>query len=177
MRVLIVGGNSKLGEELYRVLVDTGDIVSRTTRRRHRPDGDHHASGWLFLDLLEPTLPRVPVDVVYLVAAVTRVVDCESDPTSWRVNADAPVVLALQTRDYGVHPHIIFVSSDAVERAPHMAYSRQKAHAEGVVLSIGGGVVRPGRISDAGRPALAELLADLGRQRFTGLRRWEEPVG
>lgn len=106
---------------------------------------------------------------VFLVAACTGVVRCEAEPETWAVNFDAPVQLALAAAAAGGRP--IFISSDAVSRAPHTAYARQKAMTELGVLGCGGIVVRPSRITQDGAPAFASYLrrvAEVAEQ--TGVR-------
>lgn len=169
---VIVGGDSRLGQALDRKLA--GQSVVRTSRRLDTAD--------LYLDLLDPKLsdlefPDAPRVILYLVAAMTGVVQCERDPDSWRVNADAPALLALAARDCNSRScswRTVFVSSDAVECAPHTAYAKQKAHAESVVLSCGGRVVRPARIGNAQQyEEVAELLLRVGvAPHISSITRW-----
>lgn len=169
-RALVVGGDARLGAALLTALAAPGISEHHPIATSRRPS---HASeqGWFPLDLSDNDL-RLPTwsDVVYLVAAVTKVVDCDAHPqATWRVNADAPVTLALQAHREA--RHVIFISSDAVEKAPAMNYSRQKAYAESMVLGMGGTVVRPSRIPpDASK--LVELLVMLGKMQTPGLVRW-----
>lgn len=124
---------------------------------------------------LSKEYPRLPCEyaggVVFLVAAITSLGAAESDPVAWRVNADAPAALALEAAKAKMFP--IFVSSDAVERFPHMAYSKQKAYAETIVLGCGGAVVRPTRIPRERVGQLVQYLIGLAEGRHAGLHRWQ----
>jgi len=175
-KVLVVGGDSNVGKALCKTFCGghlSVPYVVRTTR------GEVLHSDQIHLDLLNPNLPTdMTYDVIYLVAAITGIMACEKDPESWRVNADGPAQLALQATDarfdLGKMPaHVVFISSDAVESAPRLAYSLQKAYAETVVLSLGGTVVRPARILPERIDNLVELLIDVGLNRKSGLHRWE----
>jgi len=113
VKVFVTGAGGYIGSALVRKLSLEGHEVTGTIRGT--------------LDLLAPgDLSRFgPQEVVYLCAAVTRFIECESDPTSYRVNVDAQVEIA---REWPAK--VVFVSSQAVERALHTAYGMQKALAE-----------------------------------------------
>jgi len=174
MKALVIGGDGMLGSALVADLKNKGHDVSATSRL--------HKDASNYLDLYQPRHYDFPhgVNVVYLVAAITKVVDCEADPQkTWQVNADAPVELCRaamegwsdQTGAY-FSPHVIFISSDAVERAPNLNYSKQKAYAEQYVLARGGAVVRPSRIPQFKVHELATFLINLGLDREPGMFRW-----
>lgn len=116
-----------------------------------------------------------PVDatkVVYLVAAITGIMRCETDPDAWRVNAEAPAFLARQARARGWH--VVFISSGTVERASHTASARQKSYADLAVLMLGGCVVRPlPAVPPEKYVEFADLLVRLGEEERAGLVRWE----
>lgn len=117
--------------------------IVETTRRRER-DGPPSLA---FLDMRDPELPKFQMGVIctiFVIAAVTGIAQCERDPDTWRINADAPGTIARLGATH--HARTIFVSSDAVEIAPHTVYAMQKAHAETQVLAAGGAVLRPSRI-------------------------------
>lgn len=172
MQALIVGGDSKLGLALAREFAWISVWLDWTTRR------SPVVPPAIELDLRNPLLPPVEKSiasgsrVLFIVAAITGVVQCETDPDAWRVNADAPILLTRQA-----HPRawtVVFVSSDAVERAPHTAYAMQKAHAEAGVLALGGIVVRPARMSQPEDYAeVARLMISVGEHgSSTGVERW-----
>ena len=145
MKILIVGGDSKVGKALYTRFADDATLpdgleVATTTRGVVNHKHQRH------LDLLNPVLPaNEDFDLIYLVAAVTGIMACEADAqNSWRVNADGPAQLAVQasrknirvgpTYAAGKFVHTVFISSDAVESGPKLNYSMQKAYVEGIVL-------------------------------------------
>lgn len=128
-------------------------------------------------NLLDPTLPLSEEDglhVVYIVAAITGIMRCEVDEEAWSTNADGPVALTLQAKQRGWP--VVFVSSEAVERAPQLAYAQQKAYVETVVLTTGGCVVRPNRITAERLDDLVALMIETGAAlaggQHVGLVRW-----
>ena len=146
MRALVVGIDSRIGAALAERLAAAGwDVVG--TSRRGTP-------GSLPLDLA--ALPAVEsglaTDVCFLCAAMTRQADCQADQdTAWRVNAEAPGLIAQAVAASGVRT--ILLSTNAVfdgtvgQRAattplcPLNSYGRQKAEAERGVLATPGAVV------------------------------------
>lgn len=165
MKMLVVGGDSKLGSVLVPHLLARGHDVTRTTRR------PVYAPGLVHLDLLDPRLPPEHFDAVYLMAAITGVVPAETHPDAWRVNAEAPVALALEAHRDGMH--VVFMSSGTVERAPHTASAMQKRYVDLAVAMIGGCVVRPLPVVPSDKYGeLADLLAVVGERRATGVVRW-----
>lgn len=189
MRALVVGGDSKLGAALAFALRERNHEVTCTTRRvtlgprgfgaLRRPDAVQLLPfGWVHLDMLDPVLPPGLFDVIYIMAAITGIAPASSNPDAWRVNAEAPVVLAQQARDirkeHSSGWHVVFMSSGAVERAQETACARQKSYADLAVLMLGGCVFRPlPTVPPAKYGEIADLLVDIGEQRRTGLVRWE----
>ena len=112
MRALVIGGNSYLGSALVSGLEAAGWETIVTTRQT--------------CDLLSlpETLPAA--DVVYICAASTRFIDCESDQLAYRTNVDAPIKIA----QLCAPAKIVYLSSEAVERALHTNYGMHKALAE-----------------------------------------------
>lgn len=173
MRAIVVGGDGKLGRALCARLLELGHDITRTTRRigplpRGRP-GEELA----YLDLLDPVLPRGKASALFIMGGIPGFVPASSNPDAWRVNAEAPVLLAMQARSRDIAA--IHLSSGAVERAQETAYGRQKAHADLGVLLCGGCVVRlmpvvsPDKYVD-----VADLLIDAASRRLQGmLIRWE----
>lgn len=168
MRALVVGGDSKLGMALFVRLVERGHTVLRTSRTLKDV---RQSPGWWHLDLREPVLPEIDdVQVVYIMAAITGIAPASFDPDAWRVNAEAPVLLAMQAKERGWHT--VFMSSGAVERAQETNSARQKAYADLAVLMLGGCVVRPLPVVPPEKYAeLADVLIDVGEQRRAGLVR------
>ena len=175
---LVVGGDSRLGLCLIGLLRgDKENRVRWTSRREHTVRVNPPAT---FLDLLNPALlddefliNKGQGHVTYIVAAMTEFGACEGGgaATSWRVNADAPGAIARQASRLDSFP--VFVSSDAVEFAPHTAYAMQKVHAELAVLAAGGGVVRPARIAEEGDYLqVAEFMTRMAECRYNAIVRW-----
>ena len=174
---LIIGGDGGLGKVLRTRLA--GEQWKATTRREINPDwywaGNESPIPWIGaipLDLSKPIGELPAADFVYIVAAVTKIVECERNQVeTWVINADAPVEIG---RRYAATKgtFVIFVSSDAVEFMGQSAYGRQKAYVESFMLTIGAAVVRPSRIEPDSRVALAEFMIDVAMNRRSGLHRW-----
>lgn len=152
---LIVGCEGLLGAALMAIL----DSAIGTSRRLN----EH-----FHLDLSKP-IPELPeCNVVYLTAAIKGFEPCEGKPLTWRVNADAPIAIALQLKDTAFP---VFISTDAVEWSA-AAYSRQKAYVEPVILMLGGAVIRPGRFDKSNVEGLAKFTENIGRNRLSGVHKW-----
>ena len=177
MRALIIGGDSKLGRALHERLLARGHEVVCTTRQRRK--ATIAAAGPIYFDMLDPRLPLKVADagvggevVVYIMAAITGTVPAESHPDAWRVNAEAPVAIALEARARAWH--VVFMSSGTVELAQHSASARQKSYAEAVVHMCGGCVVRPlPTVPPEKYGHVADLLVAVGEERRAGTVRWE----
>ena len=123
------------------------------------------------LDLLEPgDLSRFGhQDIVYLCAAKTRFLDCEADPTAYRINVDAQIALA---RHWG-HERIVYLSSEAVEMALHTAYGMHKALCEmGLWGVTSPRIARLSKVTTDRLQACCDWLAELPRKP-PGVYRWE----
>lgn len=174
MRSLVIGGRGLIGTALVRGLVSEygAKSVTYTTRTGepspHLPD----AAACVKLDLLGPRLPAGKFNVVYIVAANPKLIECEK-PGAWRVNADGPAALVLQNRQLFDPAHVVFVSSDVVEIAPQLSYAAQKLYVESLVLATSGAVVRPGRCSPETVGSLVRVLIRAGQQITQGLVRWQ----
>lgn len=119
MNVLIVGSDGFIGAQLFRRLSERAYMKVFGTSRRG--NGIH-------LDLLCPEVTRFPsnLDVLYLCAAMTRFIECEADPISYNVNVDAQIEIAKRHS----YAKIVYLSSEAVEKALHTNYGMQKALCE-----------------------------------------------
>lgn len=165
MDMLVVGGDSKLGSVLCDHLAARGHDVVRTSRREAPPDGVVN------FDMLDPAMPEGSFDVVYIMAAITGVVAAETHPDAWCVNAEGPVVLAIEANRRGAH--VVFVSSGTVERAPHTASAMQKSYVDLAVTLLGGCVVRPlPAVPPDKYGEVAALIAHVGERRHVGTVRW-----
>ncbi len=112
MKALVIGGTSFIGSSLVSALRGRGIDTDYTTRET--------------LDLLAVPKKLGVCDVVFICAAKTRLIDCEDDPTAYRINVDGPMLTARAAAP----SKIVFLSTEAVERALHLNYSMQKALAE-----------------------------------------------
>lgn len=172
---LVIGGDGFLGKALARRLRDGGETdVVWTTRRR---DWTIAPQGSFFFDLLSSDPGELPpCDIVYLVAANTKIAECERDPTAWRVNVDAPIAIAkrfMRERLFGKSIEIVYLSSDAVETCSGTAYGRQKAAAEAYMHAIDATIIRPGRIPPERVDDLADIIIAAGLNRRRGVIRWQ----
>ena len=175
MRALVIGGDGNLGQALCCELAAQGLMFTRTTRR----EIDHFHPSIVHCDLrdFDPSAGLWAVAtparrVIYIMAAITGIMRAETDPDAWRVNAEAPLLIAQKARAVG--HHVVFISSGTVERAPHTALARQKSYADQAVLMLGGCVVRPLPYVEPDKYVeLARLLIQVGLARRTGVVRWE----
>lgn len=154
MNALVTGASGYIGSALVQRLKPN---VQGTTRKT--------------LDLLELgdlTFLGKP-DVVYLCAAKTRFIDCEADHTAYRVNVDAQIEIA--THFAGAK--IVFLSSEAVERALHTNYGMHKALAEMGLRAVCNPIIARicSKVSDSTLPNLVNWLVGLADVK-PGVYRW-----
>jgi dTDP-4-dehydrorhamnose reductase len=157
---LIIGGDGLLGTALLKYL-DNKAISAIATSRRRAPN---------LLDLSKFIPPLPEANIVYIVAAVPKIIECERDPKTWTINADAPVAIARQCARRG--SFVVFVSTDAVQRDSNLAYARQKAYAESYMNTIDAAIVRPSRFTADTVDLLARYLYEIGRDRLVGVHQW-----
>ncbi len=95
MKVLLLGANGQVGQELLRALVPLGQVIA-TTRGGVLPDGNAcEVADFDQPDSLALLLQRIRPDVVVNAAAYTAVDRAEDNRDAvWRANAEAPGVLA-----------------------------------------------------------------------------------
>ena len=145
--VLVIGGESLIGESVIQRLLDSGLDVLATTRRI--PPGNPK---WIHLDLVAPydEWPELPKARAWIIcAAESRLWACRKDTiTSTRVNVDAPVALARLGFKSGTH--IVFLSTNQVFNgdtahllptdpvSPATVYGQQKADAENQIAALKG---------------------------------------
>jgi nucleoside-diphosphate-sugar epimerase len=158
VKVLVTGSDGLIGKALVKTLQElTADVTPA-----NREVLDHLNLG---------DLSRLgEQDIVFLLAGKTRFIDCESDPTAYRVNVDAQLQLA---RHFSAS-RVVFVSSEAVEKALHTNYGMHKALAETGLWGVC--APRIGRICKKVTPqtlqACCDWLAELPRKP-PGVYRWE----
>jgi dTDP-4-dehydrorhamnose reductase len=107
-------------------------------------------------------------DVLYLIAAMPGLYQCEGNRTSYRVNADAPVALARRYKT----SFVVFISSDAVENAGLVNYARAKARVENYIDTIDGAIIRPSKVTAETAASLAGVAVHVGMNRISGVTHW-----
>lgn len=187
-RWLIVGADGLIGRHLYAALQLSGAQVQGTSRRWGSP---HH-----FVDLAADagswTLPEA--DIVVIAAAMSRIADCENDPTlTRRINVDA--ALSIAAKVWTEKTHVVFLSSSGVfdganslptpstPPQPLNAYGRQKMEAEYLLQTAAGtqhglSIIRPTKILGEDTPILREWQAALvdGQAIHPHAWRWMAPI-
>lgn len=156
---IIIGGDGLIGSKLAQML----PYSMFTSRHNNRAT---------YLDLEKPELSIDPkaIEIVYLVAAMTKAFDCQRDQKkSHTVNVDGPLWVA----NYFRTSFIVFLSSEAAMYAQETAYGRQKAQAEMGLIAMksyrGVAIVRPGKITlDNVSEACIKIIA-IGTERKYGV--------
>ncbi len=111
-KVMVIGGSSQIGQEIYDNLVQNHYEVYKTTRNL----GDC-AEKIIYLDLLDVTKFQciISFDVVILCAALTKIETCElNENLSEEINYLAQIQLVKYFKKQNPFVHIIFLSSNAV---------------------------------------------------------------
>lgn len=129
MKIIVIGSGGTIGKALLEALKDAGHDATGLTRKE------------LDLLALPDELPPVfhGAEVVYLCAARTRFIDCEADSDTYRVNVDAVVKLGQALKFSGAR--LVYLSSEAVEKALHTNYGMHKALAEMGLQAVGNPVI------------------------------------
>lgn len=155
-KILIVGGNSFLGERLRQKLTEDGFDVVVTTRRV-----DFSSSEFLDLGVENLEFSKLPKDVDWVVvcAAITNANECEKNTAySSLINVTAPIDIAryysqfsiptlLISTDFIFQQNIPCIGFDA-SKHPVGEYGRQKVQMESIFLKEGllGAICRFGKI-------------------------------
>jgi UDP-glucose 4-epimerase len=113
-RVLVTGGSGFIGRRLVRALLGTGARVTVADRRAFPDDAVDSVVG----DLCDPSVisrvVRQETDVIFHLAAVTRVLDSIKDPAgTYRTNVGVTANLLEQARQHGVGAFLL-ASTNAV---------------------------------------------------------------
>lgn len=171
---LIIGSDGALGSALKKYLVERGEQVIESTRRR-----DTCSANRIFLDLSneidDSWSPPPGVSVVYICAAVASLEKCLADPdASARVNVNNTVTIARECMENGLF--VIFPSTNLVFDGsapsrkigdlifPKTEYGRQKAEAEKQLQVCGGNnlaIVRFTKIITPGFPLILQWIQSL----------------
>lgn len=115
-KALVIGASGFIGKGLADYLWNHGFEVTGPRREA--------------LDLLN--LPdQLPwAHVWYICAAMSRFIECEDQRAAYRVNVDGPVEIGRRSNINKYVPRVVYLSSEAVERALHTNYGMHKALAE-----------------------------------------------
>ncbi|MGE8443135.1 MAG: dTDP-4-dehydrorhamnose reductase [Comamonas testosteroni] len=101
MKLLLLGKNGQVGWELQRSLAPLGEVIA-LDRQSVNVDGNGLCGDIGDLQTLAQTIRSVRPDVIVNAAAHTAVDKAESEPDlAWRLNAEAPEVMALEAKSLG----------------------------------------------------------------------------
>lgn len=174
MNCLIVGGDGLIGQSVAQHLtgneIELERIVS-TTRRKTSVQ----CAGLAFLDLLQPQdfgIDNIGFHLAFLCAGINGFAQCETDQTSWRVNVDGVLNVALRLIKCGTF--VVYPSTQAVEWSDS-SYGRQRAQVEAVLLAVGNAaIIRIGRVHQGNRMACAKQLVETGMLFQPGVYYWDD---
>ena len=136
-KILVIGGDSLVGSQLYQFLVSSGWHVRRTTRRK-KPSGEN----WVYFDFSDPISFKnaKEYDHAFVVAAATNYERCERDPMAKVINVEFIPNAMITMMSYGVF--CTYISTNAVfggnkkwpsedeEHDPQIPYAIQKSESE-----------------------------------------------
>jgi dTDP-4-dehydrorhamnose reductase len=162
MKAIVFGAGGKIGKRLVKALEAKGIEVKPVLREDCEL---RNISVDLRMRLGE-------ADVVYLCAAMTRFIDCEADSDAYSVNVDAPLEIARQYAG----AKIVYLSSEAVERAIGTKYGLMKALAEISLRAISRPVIaRLSKVDDWSLDDACDFLVTLATAQ-SGIYRWKANV-
>ncbi|MFD0739422.1 dTDP-4-dehydrorhamnose reductase [Lysobacter koreensis] len=102
MKILLLGGNGQVGEELRRSLAPLGTVVSTTRTGELANGGACEALDLGELDAIAPLIERIAPDVVVNATAHTAVDRAEDEPElAFRINTQAPEAIAQACAKHG----------------------------------------------------------------------------
>jgi len=169
--ILIVGGDSSIGQALADHLEHKGINVLKTSRRKQSQQN------CLFLDLSNPSATYlIPnnISLAFICAAVASIDQCNRQPDqTYFINVEQTLALSKQLISAGAR--IVFLSSNVVfdgskayrladePTCPISEYGKQKAEAERQLLALGGNVtiVRLTKVLTARMPLLNQWIQSL----------------
>jgi dTDP-4-dehydrorhamnose reductase len=156
MKTLVIGAGGKIGSALVGALREAGHEVQGTTRKE--------------LNLLDvPETLAFQPDVIYICAASTRFIDCETDPQAYKVNVDGPIEVA---KRFG-YAKIVYLSSESVDKALHTNYGMHKALAEiGLRAVCDPRIARLGRVDPHTMSGVCNFLVGLADSK-PGVYHWK----
>ena len=189
-KILILGGNSTIGAELYKTLSSQGFDVDVTTRRV-----SDISSNVLFLDLVDNksfgSVFKHHYDIAIICSAVTSVAACQKDPKSTKyINVDATIEIINHLSERGTH--IIFISTSLVfdgstafarpfdKKNPSCHYGEQKAIVEDYLLTnnSSAAIVRFAKVIPPQYPLFVDWISSLrlGESIFPYVDKYIAPV-
>ena len=189
-RILIIGGNSTIGAELYKTLSRQGFNVDTTTRRV-----SDVSSKVLFLDLADnksfSSILKHHYDSAIICSAVTSVAACQKDPKSTKyINVDSTIEIINHLSERGTH--IIFISTSLVfdgstafarpfdKKNPSCHYGEQKAIVEDYLLTnnSSAAIVRFAKVIPPQYPLFVDWISSLrlGESIFPYVDKYFAPV-
>jgi dTDP-4-dehydrorhamnose reductase len=157
MPVIVVGGDSAVGDAFARALRQRGEAAVVTSRRRQNAE----SRTWP-LDLADPEIATAALpegEIAFFCAAINGFSSCCADPVRARqVNVEGTAVVARRLAARGTR--VVLLSSSAVfdfrtprrrpgaPTNPRTVYGQLKAEAERLFLSLGplGAVLRIGKV-------------------------------
>lgn len=154
MRILVTGARGCVGRAL----------VVRGEARGHEMIGLSHGE----CDVTDPAsreaaLDRHRPDVVLFAAAFTAVDRCAVDPTSERVNVEAPAAWARRVPTWWLSSNFVFHTRGphavGAPPSPRGVYADQKARGEAAVMAAGGHVARVGWVIGPGGRTFGATVA------------------
>ena len=171
--ILIVGGDSTIGNGLVKKFETEGNLVLSTTVFKNMVN-----ERCFFLDLSDDIddwhLPSTTIKTAIICAAITSQEQCQLNPeNSWRVNVRGTVSLVKRLVKAGIF--VIFLSSNAVFKGefpfskatdpvtPQIEYGRHKAEAEEEFLKLGDkvAIVRFSKVITPEMPLITNWINDL----------------
>src|SRR6185437_431767 len=165
--VLIVGGDSTIGDALIPCVERAGHTVVATTRRE--------TPGSISLDLSSDTW-RIPddVSVAFMLAGETSLQNCEANRAeTHNINVTRTIALTRQLVQAG--SKIVFISSNLVfdgsvphrksedMTCPTTEYGRQKAETERALLELGATIVRMTKVLSPDKGLLVDWMRALAK--------------
>lgn len=175
-KILILGGNSTIGAELYKILASQGLNVDVTTRRVL-----DISNNVLFLDLADnksfSSILKHHYDSAIICSAVTSVAACQKEPKSTKcINVDATIEIINQLSKRGTH--IVFISTSLVfdgttafakpfdKKNPSCQYGEQKSIVEDYILTnnISAAIIRFAKVIPPLYPLFVDWIFRLGQR-------------
>ena len=172
-RILIIGGNSTIGAELYKTLSRQGFDVVTTTRRV-----SDISSKVLFLDLADKksynSIFKHHYGSAIICSAVTSVAACQKEPKTTKcINVDATIGIINQLSEKGTH--IVFISTSLVfdgstafakpfdKKNPSCNYGEQKAIVEDYLLTnnLSAAIIRFTKVIPPQYPLFVDWISSL----------------